>query len=103
MFLIMQLWVRTLVTSACLLLYVCLQPLLKDKVAELAVKYGSSSGRLVVHESDDGDESDDDMDFGGFDGDEGPKKGRKGRQDATEAALPKGRKGKGTRGKLQAH
>jgi hypothetical protein len=70
-----------------------LQPLLKDKLAELTAKYGSGS-KLVLHasEDEDGGSSDMDMDFGGVDDDDGAAK-RKGPKPAAKAAAAKGKKG----------
>jgi hypothetical protein len=61
-----------------------LQPLLKDKLSELAAKYGGS--KLVLHasEDEDGGSSDMDMDFGGDDDDDDKK--RKGPKPAAKAA-----------------
>jgi hypothetical protein len=77
----------------------CLQPLLKDKLAELAVKYGSgagsSSSKLVLHASDDEDGGSSDMDFGGDDEDDTRKrKGPKAEAAGRAAAAAKGKKGK---------
>jgi hypothetical protein len=77
-----------------------LQPLLKGKLAELAVKYGSgggsSGGKLVLHASEDEDagSSDMDMDFGGDDDEDGRAK-RKGPKADTKPAAAKGKKGEG--------
>ncbi|KAF6252564.1 hypothetical protein COO60DRAFT_514754 [Scenedesmus sp. NREL 46B-D3] len=80
-------------------------PLLKDKLAELAVKYGSSGGssgsRLVLHASDGEDGGSSDMDFGGDDDGDAPTK-RRGPKAAAGAAAGKGKKGKGAAGSAAA-
>uniref|UniRef100_A0A383W464 Transcription initiation factor IIF subunit alpha n=1 Tax=Tetradesmus obliquus TaxID=3088 RepID=A0A383W464_TETOB len=82
-------------------------PLLKDKLAELAVKYGSGSGssgsRLVLHASEDEDGGSSDMDFGG-DEEEGAAKRKGPKADAARAAAAagKGKKGKGAAASVAA-